>query len=299
MNPWTLAEDQFVPGQGEVLPQDRVVAAVRFVGTHPFGRPLHKGVGPDAAGGSVLHVAVVKRKAGAPGARHAALVLVGFNEAQVLVPGEQGLSVREVPQVVAGELVKDEILEVVAEFPEEMLRDLASEVELAIRHHAAQFVVGRGEVRIVEGLVAVETKEIKGLLVGELGSEREADARDQEPVVVAEHIELRTFREPGSFHIKLLTRIGIPVSLAEIIDIGEGTQLEAFVLVEGNDRKTAEREARLSDFLGIVVLSRRRKGERQKDKQCCDMFHLSNSFQIFGQVVFHVPDPVVEQVPPG
>ena len=250
--------------------------SVGFVGAHPLGRPFHEGVGPDAPGRRVFDVTAVVAEAEAPGAGHAALVFVGGDEAQVLVPGEEGFSARHFLQVVVLVLVDDEILEMIAELPVKLSYDLAREIDLAVRDLAAHLVIRGRQGFVIEGLVAVEAVEVEGFLVGERGGEGEAHARNQETVVVAEHVELGAFGEPGCFQVHLLPGVGIPAALAEVINVGQGAELEALVLVERHDGEGAEGKTGFLD--GFLVLCRSRHCQKQGDQHREDTFHMSIYF---------------------
>ena len=273
-----VGQHELVAHQREVLPHDGVVAAVRLVGAHPLRGPFHEGVGPQAAAGRVLDVAAVVRQAGAPGARHAAFEFVALDEAQVLVPGEEALLERNRLQLVAFDFAEDIVIEMIAEFPVEMLSDPAREVELAGGVLAAELVVGRGHRCVVSGGIAVEAVEVVRFLVVVVGGEGKADAGNQEAVVVAQGVALRALEGPGRFRVDLLPRVGI-VGGAEIVGIAQQAELHAHVGVISQDRETAEREARLGD---ILLLRARAEGEGQQQEDrgqmLCHISHCLISF---------------------
>ena len=272
-----VGQHQFVAHEREVLAQHGAVASVGFVGPHPLGGPFHEGVGPQAAAGRGLGVAAVVRQAGAPGAGHAAVELVGRDEAQVLVPFEEALLERKLFQGVTVEFVEDEVAEVIAELPVELAEDLSRKVEFADRHLAAHLVVARRQGGVVIGRVAAEAVEVIGLLVGILCGEGEADAGDQETVVVAQGIELRTFQVPGGLRIDGLPRVGIPAFAAEVIDAALDTEPHAHVRVVAQDREAASREAGPGFLRGGRLLREGAQGQCQQDQYRCEAFlHISN-----------------------
>ena len=116
--------------------------------------------------------------------------LVGVDEAQVFVPGEEGFPARHFLQAVVLELIDDEILEMITELPVELTHNLSGKIDLAVGNLATHLVVGGRQGFVIEGLVAVEAVEVEGLLVGERGGEGKAHAGNQEAVVVAQCVEL-------------------------------------------------------------------------------------------------------------
>ena len=141
------------------------------------------------------------------------------------------------------------------------IADLTHEVGLEERRQTVRAVLRRVEIHIVAllaridlleivvRLVAIEAVEVQRLIVGDGQRGRESHARNPKTVVVRNHIQLRALREERGLEVPLLARVGVCRAVAKVVDIEQGTQLEALIGIECDGGQGTKVVARLDNLL--------------------------------------------------
>ena len=243
------------------------------------------GLGPDAMVGCSFHVAGVKHHAGIQLQGHAAIGLIGLDDAQLLVILVQGVLLVVIVLGVTGSFVLVAVVPHVSQFPVpevhaggpvEVIRDTALDIGQDAQHIAAH-----AEVVDVRGLVGPIVVRI--VHIGQRGGSIEApeavqrvshircrciDAHARHQILgVIGQIKTHTVAvgEVRAFPADLVEGIRVGGAVAIIIDVSKETCLEAVIHRISGRGQYAEAPASL-DFLLFFLLGEGYQGSRCQQK---------------------------------
>ena len=304
----TIGEGQTViRHDGHIVAEGSRISVVGIGRTQPLGSQHHVCLSPYTARGRSLLIAGVEHKTKTQRAVQTAISLRVLNDTPLtillkeglLTVGEHLILVLILVDLSAIDSTLLEVAQVVTCLPRQRsIANLTHEVCLEQSRQAVQSILRGVEIHIVAlltcidllvieiRLVTVETVEVHCLLVGHGQRGRETHARDPEAVVIRNHIQLRALGEERCLEIPLLAGIRIGRAVTKIVDIEQGTQLEALIGVECHSGQRSKVITRFDDLLlcgsclsGLVnCLCHYVQRSQQSNNNSKDMFH---RFKIF------------------
>ena len=243
------------------------------------------GFRPDTPVGGRLDVAGIEHQTGIQFQRVTAILLVFPDDTQFLIIPEQGVFLAVIV-LVAGSLVGKAGIAHVTDFPVpevdagrpvQVVRDPALEIGQETEHVAAHteivdigLLVGPIVVRVVHAGQrgrAVEAPEAVERVPHIGGGSVDTHAGNQILGVIAQvETHAVALGEIGNFPADLVQRVRVRGTVAIVVDVAEGTGLEAVVNREGRSRKQAEAPA----FLYFLLLFLRKSSYHSEAKERTD-----------------------------